>query len=214
MPFLLTMGGLIVVSLIGLVVIIVTSGGGSSNRDDPVVSVTTTLMNDGTTTISTPDASDGSPTTATVPGYDPGSTGTTADGQQTVVADYVAALDRLEAALAYADGQIPGLADQINNTAPGVPAGVTRDLQQLHDDVATALDELALIDPPVQYRSADDLIFQASDEMLYRIEQTIEGIDAMWTEGTVAAGNPHFDEGREARDAFRSLFKDYQASRP
>ncbi len=216
MPFLLTMAAVVVLSLIGLVVVMVTAGGGSSKRDDPPSSVTSTvaITTDDTTVTSSPNTDDGSSTTATVPGYDPGNTVTTAGGQQTAVADYVAALDDLEATLTFADGQMPGLADQINNTAPAVPTGVSRDLQRLHDDVSEALDSLALIDPPEQYRAADDLVFEASNEMLYRIEQTLDGIDAMWAQNKVSAAKPYFDAGREARDAFRSLFKEYKAARP
>ncbi|MHB0980767.1 MAG: zinc ribbon domain-containing protein [Thermoleophilia bacterium] len=217
-PFLAVMGVIIVGSIIGLAIVLA-SGGGDSPRATGTVATGTTLSI--TTTISGPPtettvAGGGVNTTATIPGYDPNSTTvpTSAGGSGTDPAAYVYALDDLESVLYYADSRIPELAKEINARAPEVPTWVSDELQGLSDEILTAQDELAAYDPPADFQRADDLLFQASGEMLYRIDQTYQGIDAMWTAGTVAAGNPYFEEGRKARDAYRKLYDQYRAARP
>lgn len=218
LPFLAVMGVIIVGSIIGLAMALA-SGGGDSPRATGTVGTATTLSI--TTSVSGPPtettiAGGGVGTTATIPGYDPNSTTvpTSAGGSGVDPAAYIYALDALEAELYYADSRVPELAKEINASAPGVPAWVSDELQGLSDEILTAQDELAAYNPPTDFQRADDLLFQASGEMLYRIDQTYQGIDAMWTAGTVAAGNPYFEEGRKARDAYRALYDQYRAARP
>ncbi|MHB8869826.1 MAG: zinc ribbon domain-containing protein [Thermoleophilia bacterium] len=217
-PLLAAMGVIIVGSIIGLA-LVVTSGSGDSPRATGTVATGTTLA--GTTTISGPPTEttvggESSGTTATIPGYDPNSTTVTASGGAAGGSSvaYISTLDALETVLARADSRIPELAQEINASAPRVPSWVSRELEGLSADILTAQDALAANDPPADFQSADDLLFQACGEMLYRIDQTYQGIDAMWTAGTVAAGNPYFDEGRKARDDYRRFFDRYRAARP
>lgn len=218
LPFLAVMGVIIVGSIIGLVMVLV-SGSGDSPRATGTVATGTTLSI--STTVSGPPTETtvtggGVGATATIPGYDPGSTTvpTSTGGSGNDQTAYIYALDGLEAVLAYADSRIPELAKEINARAPRVPAWVSDELQGLSDDIQTAQDELAAYNPPADFQRADDLLFQASGEMLYRIDQTYQGIDAMWTAGAVVAGNPYFEEGRKARDAYRKLYDQYRAARP
>lgn len=155
----------------------------------------------------------GASTTATIPGYDPGTTTdvTTGTSGEGTTEAYVAALDGLEAVLAYADTRIPELAQQINASAPRVPDSVDQELQSLFaqiDDARVALGELQ---PPPEYQRADELLFEAADIQQYRIDQTRQGIDAMWLADDVDAGLPYFDEGRKARDDYRRVYDQYKA---
>lgn len=159
----------------------------------------------------------GSGTTATVPGFDPNGPVTTqgpGTGSTLDNAGYVHALDALETVLVHCDTRVPVLADQINNTAPGVPAPVSRELESLYGDVEETRIALGNFEAPPAYQKADQLLFEAADAMQYRIDQTMKGIDAMWNQGTVAAGKPYFDEGRRARDQYRALFAQYSAAKP
>lgn len=159
----------------------------------------------------------GSGTTATVPGFDPNGPSTT-QGPGTAstldAAGYLQALDALETVLVHCDARIPILADQINNTAPGVPAPVSRELESLYGDIEETRSALGEFEAPPAYQKADQLLFEAADAQQYRIDQTMKGIDAMWNQGTVAAGKPYFDEGRKARDQYRTLFAQYSAAKP
>ena len=180
------------------------------------VIVQTTMPQDGTlTTVTT---LPGTGTTVTIPGFDSGgSTSTTAPSLTTTtidVAAYEAVLTALDAVLTRSDNRIPVLADQINATAPSVPASVNRELQTLYDDIQTARGDLGRREMPPSFQRAHELIFQAADAMQYRIDQTMKGVDAMGSAGNVEASHPYFDEGRKARDRFRQLFADYKAARP
>jgi len=180
------------------------------------VVVATTLSPDviPTTTASTQPSGTG--TTATIPGFDPDGTATTQPSTDSTVdtAGYVQAMDGLETVLVHCDERIPELADQINATAPRVPGSVSQELDDLYADVEVARGALGEFEPPPAYQQADQLIFEAADAMQNRIDQTSKGIDAMWNQGTVAAGTPYFEEGRRARDEFRALFDQYAAARP
>jgi hypothetical protein len=127
---------------------------------------------------------------------------------------YQQALAGLETALVHCDERMPALADQINAAAPSVPSSVSQELDSLYADVEKARSALGDLQPPPAYEQADQFIFEAADAMQNRIDQTSKGIDAMWNEGTVAAGAPYFDEGRRARDQFRTLFDQYLAAKP
>ncbi|MHB1344721.1 MAG: zinc ribbon domain-containing protein [Thermoleophilia bacterium] len=217
-PLLAAMGVIVVGSIIGLA-LVVASGSGDSPRATGTVATGTTVA--GTTTISGPPTETtvgggGSGPTATIPGYDPNTTTVPTSGGAAAEngAAYISTLDGLETVLARADSRMPELAQEINASAPRVPAWVSRELEGLSADILTAQDALAANDPPAAFQSADDLLFQACGEMLYRIDQTYQGIDAMWAAGTVAAGNPYFDEGRKARDDYRRFFDQYRAARP
>lgn len=129
-------------------------------------------------------------------------------------AAYQQALDGLETVLVSCDERMPALADQINAAAPSVPGSVSQELDSLYADVEEARSTLGDLQPPPAYEQADQFIFEAADAMQNRIDQTSKGIEAMWNEGTVAAGQPYFDEGRRARDQFRTLFDQYLAAKP
>jgi hypothetical protein len=180
------------------------------------VVVATTLSPDTIPTTTASTQPSGSGTTATVPGFDPNGPATTQPSTDSTVhtAGYVQALDGLETVLADCDRRMPALADQINNTAPRVPSSVSQQLDTLFADVEEARGALGELEPPPAYQEADHLIFEAADAMQNRIDQTSKGIDAMWNQGTVAAGTPYFDEGRRARDQFRSFFDQYTAAKP
>jgi len=177
-----------------------------------VVVVTTTSPDAGSATTESP----GTATTATIPGFDPDGTATTQPSSDTTVdtTGYQQAMDGLETVLLHCDERVPALAVQINNSAPSVPGSVSRELEDLYADVEEARSALGEYQPPPAYEEADQLIFEAADAMQNRIDQTSKGIDAMWNAGTVTAGTPYFDEGRRARDLFRTLFDQYRAARP
>jgi hypothetical protein len=158
----------------------------------------------------------GTGTTATVPAFDPNGAATTLPSTNSTVsmAGYLQAIDALETVLTHCDERLPTLAGQINTSAPRVPGSVSQELDKLNADVEKARSALGEFEPPSAYEQADQLIFEAADAMQNRIDQTSKGIDAMWNEGTVAAGTPYFEEGRKARDEFRALFDQYTAAKP
>ncbi len=167
-----------------------------------------------TTTASTEPSGTGA--SATVPGFDPDGTATTQPSTDSGAdtAAYQQALDGLETVLVHCDERMPALADQINAAAPSVPSSVSQELDSLYADVEEARSALGDLQPPPAYEQADQFIFEAADAMQNRIDQTSKGIDAMWNAGTVDAGTPYFDEGRRARDQFRTLFDQYLAAKP
>lgn len=218
-PFLAVIGVLIVTTLIVLAVLLLGDSRDSPQATDPVSTGTTgspTTLTPATGP-ATPDtaAGGGVLTTATIPRYDPDAPTTplsdATSGDETA---YVNAVDNLESALSRADDRVPALATEINNTAPSVPRSVEEELGRLQQDVENAQRTLGSHDPPQRFQRADELIFNAADEMLYRIDQTRQGIDAMRRAGTVDAGAPYFDAGRVARDQFRTFFDQYRSTRP
>jgi len=217
-PLLAVIGVLILASFIALAVLLLGLSGDTPKATEPVstdtIGTQTTLT---PATVTPPDtaAGGGVLTTATIPTYDPDATKTPPTGAASEdEAAYVNALDNLEDALSRADDRVPILAVEINNTAPRVSKSVEEELGRLQQDVENAQSALGSHDPPQRFQRADELIFNAADEMLYRIEQTRQGINAMWYAGTVGAGTPYFDAGRVARDQFRTLFDQYRSTRP
>lgn len=218
-PFLAVIGILIVTTFIVLAVLLLGDSGDGPKATDPVATGTTgsptTLTS--ATVPATPDTAGGGGvlTTATIPRYDPDAATTPPTGATTQdETAYMNALDNLESALSRADDRVPALATEINNTAPNVPGSVEEELGRLQQDVENAQSTLGSHDPPQRYQRADELIFNAADEMLYRIDQTRQGIDAMRRAGRVDAGAPYFDAGRVARDQFRTFFDQYRSTRP
>jgi len=218
-PFLAAVGIVIVGFFVGLAVLLIH---GSSDSPKATTPLSTGTMTDTTSsppatanTVPGSDAAAGALTTATVPSFDPDSTSTsTVGGAVDDEAEYALRLDDLVALLTRADSRIPELATEINNTAPRVPSWVDGELASMRQDVENALGELAGWDPPQSFQRADELIFNAADEMLYRIDQTRQGIDAMRGAGTVDAGRSYFDAGRQARDQYHRLFDQYRSARP
>jgi hypothetical protein len=127
---------------------------------------------------------------------------------------YTEALDHLDALLVQADDRIAKLGVDIGETAPDVPDSVDEELADLQFQVGDALGALASEEPPQEYLSADDAILSAGDEMLVCLDQTRQGILAMWLSGQVEPGSPYFERGAEAQDHFRSLFDRYRQVRP
>jgi hypothetical protein len=219
----------VLIVAIALVAVLLVGGGvaaalllvsGTESEDNRTqtsgVVVVTTLSPDIVPTTTASDQPSGTGTTATIPGFDPNGTATTQSSTDSTVdtAGYLLAMDGLEAVLTRCDERIPVLADQINAGAPRVPGSVSQELDSLYADVEEARGALGEFEPPPAYQEADQFIFEAADAMQNRIDQTSKGIDAMWNDGTVAAGTPHFEEGRRARDEFRALFDQYAAARP
>jgi len=191
-----------------------TESEGEHTQTSGVVVVTT--LSPGEASATTTSAPAGTGTTATVPGFDPDGTATTQGIGDTAVdaTGYLQALDGLELVLVRCDERIPALATQINNSAPRVPGSVSQELDNLFADVEEARTALGEFEPPSAYEEADRYIFEAADAMQNRIDQTSKGIDAMWNAGTVTAGTPYFDEGRRARDQYRTFFDQYMAAKP
>lgn len=158
----------------------------------------------------------GTATTATIPGFDPNGAATTQPATDSAAdtGGYLEALGGLEKVLAHCDERIPVLAAEINGSAPSVPGSVSQEIDGLYADVEEARSALSEFEAPAPYEQADQLIFEAADAMQNRIDQTSKGIDAMWNDGTVAAGTPYFEEGRKARDEYHALYNQYAAAYP
>jgi hypothetical protein len=215
----------IVLAIVGAFVIL--GGGGAAAwfflvRDDGPDVITTSVT--GTSTSSTTGGATttrpqsttvpGSSTTVTVPGHNPSSTSTSRATTTTSATAYLQAVAAMERALQKADDRIPQLADRINATAPNVPQDVYDELGALSTEVTDAQDQLAMVDPPEPWVDADSLLMEASTTMEYRIEMTMLGIEAMWDEGNVDAATYYFDEGRAARDQYRSTYDQYLKAKP
>ena len=88
------------------------------------------------------------------------------------------------------------------------------ELDGLSTEVTGAQDQLGTVDPPEPWVDADSLLMEASTTMEYRIEMTMRGIEAMWDQGTVDAATYYFNEGRAARDQYRSTYDQYLKAKP
>jgi hypothetical protein len=197
--------------------LLVSGNESSDNRTQTSsVAVATTLSPDIIATTIDSTQSSGTGTTATIPGFDPNGAAVTLPATDSAAdtGGYLEALGGLEKVLAHCDDRIPELADQVNASAPRVPGSVSQELDGLYADVEGARSALSAFEPPAPYERADQLVFEAADAMQNRIDQTSKGIDAMWNDGTVAAGTPYFEEGRRARDEYHALYDQYAAAYP
>ncbi len=161
-----------------------------------------------------------STTSTTVPATTPPATETTLPPLTTSTTwgaggeDYLYALADLDSLLLYADLRVPELAERINETAPNVPLAVRNELRALMESVQDALDNLNVEELLPGYDRADSWLQDAAIYMLYRIEATVLGIEAMRDAGTVSAGTSHFNEGRRMRDEFRAAYQKYLSALP
>lgn len=218
--------------IVGVIVavIIVLAGGGAAaflllrDRGD-VVDTTSTQVGLTTTTAAaraevttessatTTSATVGQSTTSqTVPALDGGTTTTLTADQSAEV--YLTATDEMVQILTRDDERIPELADNINNTAPTVPAAVRDELQDMMGELDAAFGSLGELAVPSGFEESDNWLKEAAMVMGNRIDATIKGIEAMWDAGNVSAGTAYFDLGRQARDEYRADFKKFQESVP
>ena len=156
----------------------------------------------------------GDTTTQSVPSDNPGDTTSTTPGNDPAPQDYIDKLDSLDGTLYDADGKMLAIADKINATTPNIPASVFEDLVGVGEDVMAAYDWLNAETPPPGYEKAHDLILQAGDAMVTRIDKTKQGYLAIEQAGKTDAGVPYFADGKKAKDQFTKLFAEYQQARP
>lgn len=154
---------------------------------------------------------DGPMATDPVP-TDNGPAATTPIGEAT--SGYVDALDRLDAVLVEADERVVDLWGEITVAAPDVPDQIDRELADMQVAIDDAMGMLASEEPPQEYLPADDALFGAGDEMLISIDQTRQGIEAMWFTSDPDAGVPYLEAAGQAHDRFRDLFDLYWRERP
>jgi hypothetical protein len=127
---------------------------------------------------------------------------------------YVEALDRLDAVLVESDGRMVYLWGEITAAAPDVPDQIDQELADMQVAIDDAMGLLASEEPPQEYLPADDALFGAGDEMLISIDQTRQGIQAMWFTSDPDAGVPYLEAAGQAHDRFRDLFDLYRRERP
>jgi hypothetical protein len=191
----------------------------STSDAGPAVTASHTLTPTSTASLGTGTTGAADTTTLTVPSYHPGdNTGTvpttTPGGDTTAPQAYLENLDRLDSVLYDADGKMLAIADKINATTPNIPASVFEDLVTVGDDVMSSYDWLAADTAPAGYEKAHDLILQAGDAMITRIDKTKQGVIEIDRAGTTDAGLPFFAEAKTAKDQFTKLFAEYQQARP
>lgn len=127
---------------------------------------------------------------------------------------YVEALDRLDAVLVESDDRMVDLWGEITAAAPDVPDQIDQELADMQVAIDDAMGLLASEEPPQEYLPADDALFGAGDEMLISIDQTRQGIQAMWFTSDPNAGVPYLEAAGQAHDRFRDLFDLYRQERP
>jgi len=197
-------------------------GDDAGATDSTKVAASTTLSGPGTsgtgtTGSETTSSSDGAATTQTIPGLTtstggPGPTGTT--DPVDVFVEWDIARENLVMEMDYEDGRIPELADEINSTAPNVPAWVRAELVDMAEILGTYRDNMAPLPVPPGYEDAHDWLTEAAGHMAGRIQATIDGIDVMAYTGTVGAATDAFNTGRAERDAYRAAMDEFYAALP
>ncbi len=129
--------------------------------------------------------------------------------------DYYLALHRLDALLQADDLRMSQVATDINRTAPDIPQAVHDEIGKMFIALQQAemtLDQVP--DIPAEYREAHDLLLQAANHMLMRINQTGVAVQDILNSGDPTSGNPYFQVARNYRDYYRQTFAQYQAALP
>ena len=129
--------------------------------------------------------------------------------------DYFKAHHELEALLQEDDLRMPQLAMDINRTAPDIPQAVDDEIRNMFIALQQAEMTLRQIpDIPPGFRQAHDLLLQAANYMLMRINQTGIAVQDILNSGDPTSGNPQFQVARNYRDYYRQTFAEYQAALP
>ena len=108
---------------------------------------------------------------------------------------------------------MPQLAEDINSNLPYVPQRTSDELQEMLDDLIAVADQRSWVVVPVGYEEAEALLREATGHMVDRINFTSKGIVAARESGT-AASLEWFEQGRNARDAYRKAIANYHDSLP
>ena len=129
--------------------------------------------------------------------------------------DYYLALHRLDALLQADDLRMSQVATDINRTAPDIPQVVYDEIGNMFIALQQAEMTLNQVpDIPAEYREAHDLLLQAANHMLMRINQTGIAVQDILNSGGPTSGNPYFQVARNYRDYYRQTFAQYQAAVP
>ncbi len=196
---------------------------GAFRDGDDTAKTTTTLVGSSSTTVGrttttrgqTTTTVIGSTTTQTIPVLSTSTSGsTTTDATEDPTEAYLMATDNLIFELDYDDGRIPGLAEEINRTAPNVPEWVRDELETMLDTLDAQDMALAELEVPAGFEESNQWLDEASMHMANRIYATIQGVEAMWDTGTVSSAEDFFNAGRTERDAYREALQRYHGVLP